>query len=242
MVLYPAIDLKNGRCVRLYQGKFDEITTYGEDAVAMARKWADLGAEILHVVDLDGARTGVAKNRAVIKEIASKISIPVQTGGGVRSCEDVEELLTAGLSYVVMGTSAVSNRALIKELLKEYRERIVIGIDARDGFVEIDGWESSSGLEAVPFAREMAALGAKTVVYTDISTDGTMAGPNLAGMREMVHEGRVNVIASGGVGKISDLLELKKIGAAGAITGKAIYTGAINFAEALAALKEGTSC
>lgn len=238
MMLYPAVDIKNGKCVRLLQGRFDAITEYGDDPVAMARKWAALGAEALHVVDLDGARSGVAGNREIIKAMAAAVDIPVQTGGGIRTPADVEELLSAGLAKVILGTSAVKNRIMVKEMLEQHGSRIVIGIDAKDGFVSVDGWESGSGLEAVAFAREMAGLGAKTVIYTDIATDGTLAGPNLAAMREMIEQSGMEVIASGGVGSVADLLALKEIGAAGAITGKAIYTGTIDLAEALAVLRD----
>lgn len=238
MMLYPAVDLKNGKCVRLLQGRFDAITEYGDDPVAMARKWAALGAEALHVVDLDGARSGVAGNREIIKAMAAAVDIPVQTGGGIRTPADVEELFSAGLAKVILGTSAVKNRIMVKEMLERHGSRIVIGIDAKDGFVSVDGWENGSGLEAVAFAREMAGLGAKTVIYTDIATDGTLAGPNLTAMRVMIEQSGMEVIASGGVGTVADLLALKEIGAAGAITGKAIYTGAIDLAEALAVLRD----
>lgn len=238
MMLYPAVDLKDGKCVRLLQGRFDAMTSYGDDPVAMAEKWSSLGAEFLHVVDLDGARSGKAGNRAVIKAMAAAVRIPVQTGGGVRTEADVEELLSAGLARVILGTSAVRDRELVKRVLAKFGDRVVIGIDAKDGYVAIEGWESGSQLEAVAFAREMAALGAKTVIYTDIATDGTLAGPNLPAMKEMIEQSGLAVIASGGVGTVADLLALKEIGAAGAITGKAIYTGAIDLPEALAALRD----
>ncbi len=237
MMLYPAVDIKNGKCVRLLQGRFDAITEYGDDPVAMAKKWEALGAEYLHVVDLDGARSGMAGNRATIKAMAAAVSIPVQTGGGVRTPADVEELLEAGLARVILGTSAVRDRGMVKRAIERFGDRIVIGIDAKDGFVAVEGWESGSGLEATAFAREMALLGAKTVIYTDIATDGTLAGPNLTAMRDMIGSSGLDVIASGGVGSIEDLLALARIGAVGAITGKAIYTGAIDLAAALQALR-----
>ncbi len=242
MKLYPAIDLKNGKCVRLMQGRFDKMTEYGDDPVAMARKWASLGAEAIHVVDLDGARTGIPGNRDVIKAMASAVRIPVQTGGGIRTPADVEELLSAGLARVILGTSAVKNRGMVRTLLEEYGSRILIGIDAKDGFVAVEGWESGSGLEAVVFAREMASLGVKTIIYTDIATDGMLAGPNLSAMKEMIEQSGLEVIASGGVGSLADLLALEEIGASGAITGKALYTGALDLAEALAVLKKGSTC
>lgn len=238
MMLYPAVDIRNGKCVRLLQGRFDAMTEYGDDPVAMAKKWEALGAQYLHVVDLDGARSGKAGNRALILAMAKAVSIPVQTGGGVRTVADVDELLSGGLARVILGTSAVRDRDMVREVLRRHGDRIVIGIDAKDGFVAVEGWEAGSGLEAVAFAREMAELGASTVIYTDIATDGTLAGPNLPAMKEMVETSGMAVIASGGVGTIADLQALRDIGAAGAITGKAIYTGAIELGAALTALKE----
>lgn len=238
MKLYPAVDIKDGKCVRLLQGRFDAMTEYGDDPVAMAKKWEALGAEYLHVVDLDGARSGKAGNRALILAMAQAVSIPVQTGGGVRTEADVDELLSGGLTRVILGTSAVRDKEMVHRVLQRYGDRILIGIDAKDGFVAVEGWESGSGLEAVAFAKEMAALGARTVIYTDIATDGTLAGPNLPAMQEMVACSGMDVIASGGVGTVADLLALRDIGASGAITGKAIYTGAIELGAALAALKE----
>ena len=237
MILYPAVDIKDGKCVRLLQGRFDAITEYGDDPVAMAKKWEALGAGWLHVVDLDGARSGKAGNRETIKAMAAAVSIPVQTGGGVRTLADVEELLESGLTRVILGTSAVRDRGMVKTAIERYGDRIVIGIDAKDGYVAVEGWESGSGLEATAFAREMALLGAKTVIYTDIATDGTLAGPNLPAMKEMIDVSGMDVIASGGVGTVDDLLALARIGAAGAITGKAIYTGAIDLPAALKALQ-----
>lgn len=238
MILYPAVDIKDGKCVRLLQGRFDAVTEYGDDPVAMARKWEALGAEYLHVVDLDGARSGKAGNRAAIMSMAAAVSIPVQTGGGVRTLADVEALLEAGLARVILGTSAVRDRDMVRTAIGRYGARIVIGIDAKDGFVAVEGWESGSGLEATAFAREMSLLGAKTVIYTDIATDGTLAGPNLPAMREMIEKSGMDVIASGGVGTVDDLVALARIGAAGAITGKAIYTGAIELPAALKALRQ----
>jgi len=240
MILYPAIDLKNGNCVRLFQGNFDKMTNYGNDPIEMAKKWENMGAEYLHVIDLDGARSGVGLNREVIKNIAKILRIPVQTGGGIRKLDDIEEMLSAGIQRVILGTSAVKNREMVMIAIREYGDRIVIGIDAKDGFVAIEGWEDGSDLNAVSFAREMVALHAKTIVYTDIATDGTLEGPNLAAMKEMILLSGADIIASGGVGSIADLIALQKIGAYGAITGKAIYTGTIQLHEAIEALKNET--
>lgn len=240
MKLYPAIDIKDGQCVRLLQGRFEDVTSYGNDPIEMAQKWAGTGASWLHVVDLDGARSGKSLNRAIIGQIAKTIQIPVQTGGGVREMNDIEELLSSGVSRVILGTSAVKKPELVKVAVKEYGKHIVIGIDAKDGFVAVDGWESVSQHTAIEFAQEMMRIGVQTIVYTDIATDGMMQGPNLAAMLEMKQAVQMDIIASGGVSSLDDLKALKKIGVAGAITGKAIYTGAIDMVEAVRVIeKEG---
>jgi phosphoribosylformimino-5-aminoimidazole carboxamide ribotide isomerase len=233
MTIYPAIDIKDGKCVRLLQGRFDDVTVYGDDPVEMALKWELTGAKALHVVDLDGARSGTSINRQVIGSLAKRLKIPVQTGGGIRAMADIEELLALGVHRVILGTAAVKNPDFVKAALAEYHGHIIIGIDAKDGFVAVDGWEHTSQYTAVDFAGTMQNLGAKTIIYTDIATDGMMKGPNLPLMKEMIQSVHMDVIASGGVSVLADLIHLKKIGAAGAITGKAIYTGSINLSEAL---------
>lgn len=238
MIIYPAIDIKGGQCVRLMQGRFDEVTSYGNDPVEMAKKWEATGASWLHVVDLDGARSGQSVNRQVIGGIAKALKIPVQTGGGIREMSDIEELLHAGLSRVILGTSAVRHPELVKAAVKEYGKHIVVGIDAKDGYVAIDGWENTSSFTAVDFAKEMQSFGVATIVYTDIATDGMLQGPNLTALKEMREAVGMDIIASGGVGSVLDLKNLKGIGVAGAITGKAIYTGAIDLAQALKEVAE----
>ena len=232
MFIYPAIDIKDGRCVRLLQGRFDDVTVYGNDPVQMASKWVSLGAKWLHIVDLDGARGGAANNRSIILKIVKEFPVSVQTGGGIRTMEDIEQLVGEGVSRVILGTAAVRNPVLVREALYKYPEKIAIGIDAKDGRVAIEGWEQVSDYTAVDFAKKMEQLGCRVIIYTDISTDGTLAGPNIKAMKEMIDSVNMEVIASGGVSSIQDLKNLKEIGAAGAITGKAIYTGAIDLAEA----------
>jgi phosphoribosylformimino-5-aminoimidazole carboxamide ribotide isomerase len=236
MIIYPAIDIKEGRCVRLLQGRFADETVFG-NPVDMAKKWAAMGASWLHTVDLDGARHGSSANRQVIREIAEVSGIPVQMGGGIRTMADIEEVLNMGIQRVILGTAAVNNPQLVQEALRKYPGRIAVGIDAKDGRVAVEGWEKISSHMAVDFAKAMEQLGCRVIIYTDIATDGMLKGPNLAAMEEMIRSVGMEVIASGGVSSIEDLINLKNIGAAGAITGKAIYTGAINLEEALKALR-----
>jgi phosphoribosylformimino-5-aminoimidazole carboxamide ribotide isomerase len=233
MIIYPAIDVKDGKCVRLAQGKFNDVTVYSDDPVDMALKWEKLGAEYLHIIDLDGARTGKPGNIATISEMAVKLAIPVQVGGGIRSIETIEIVLCKGIQRVILGTSAVNDPELVKRALKTFGENVVIGIDARNGKVAIEGWEKTSDLTAVDFAKRMEDLGAKTIIYTDIARDGMLSGPNLKAMEEMVKAVGVNVIASGGVSKLEDIKNLKEIGMPGVIVGKALYTGDVDLKEVL---------
>lgn len=237
MIIYPAIDIKDGKCVRLVQGKFDDVTVYSDNPVEMALKWERLGAQYLHVVDLDGARYGKPQNIAVISEMAVNLGIPVQVGGGIRTIETIEIVLSKGIERIILGTSAVRDSKLVKLALQNFENSIVIGIDARDGMVAIEGWAKTSSFTAVGFAKKMEELGAKTIIYTDISKDGMLSGPNFKAMEEMVREVGVDIIASGGVSSIDDIKRLKDIGVAGVIIGKALYTGDIDLKEALEAAK-----
>lgn len=233
MIIYPAIDIINGKCVRLQQGSYSEITVFGDSPAAMARKWESQGAQYLHVVDLDAARSGNTENHGIIKQIAKTLRIPVQVGGGIRSLETIEDLISGGLSRVILGTSAVNNQEMLKTALKEYKEKIVIGIDAKDGMVAIHGWEQTSDLSAIAFARKVEELGAKTVIYTDISRDGMLKGPNLPAMSEMAKAVGIDVIASGGVSCLKDISDLKTTGVSGVIVGKALYTGNLELEAAI---------
>ncbi len=236
MIIYPAIDIIDGKCVRLQQGSYSEVTVFGDSPVDMARKWESLGAEYLHVVDLDGARSGKSENAEIIKQIAKTLKIPVQIGGGIRNLETIETYLSGGLSRVILGTSAVNNREMLVSALKEYKDKIAVGIDAKDGKVAIHGWEKTSDFTAVEFAREVESLGTKTIIYTDISRDGMLKGPNLQAMKEMADSVSLNVIASGGVSKLTDIVDLKQTGVSGVIVGKALYTGNVNLKEAIEAI------
>ncbi len=237
MIIYPAVDIKDGKCVRLSQGKFNDVTVYSENPVDMALKWERAGAGYLHVIDLDGARHGEPQNIAVVSEVAVKLGIPVQLGGGIRTIEIIENVLSKGVQRVILGTSAVEDPELVKTALKTFEHNIVIGIDAKDGHVAIEGWEKTSKFTAVEFARKMESLGAKTIIYTDISKDGMLSGPNLNAMEEMAGAVKVEIICAGGVSSIKDVINLKNAGISGAIIGKAIYTGDIDLAEAIEAAK-----
>jgi len=237
MIIYPAVDIKDGRCVRLVQGEFDKVTVYSDNPVEMGLKWERMGAQYLHVVDLDGARTGQIQNTPIISEMAVKLGIPVQLGGGIRTVETIETLLCKGIHRVILGTSAVKNPELVKQALKTFEDSVVIGIDAKDGMVAIEGLAKTSEFTAIGFAKKMEELGAKTIIYTDISRDGMLAGPNLKAMEEMVKAVNIEVIASGGVRNIDDIRNLKNVGVSGVIVGKALYTGDLDLKEAIEVAK-----
>lgn len=233
MVIYPAIDIKDGKCVRLIQGDFDRVTVYSDNPVDMALKWESLGAQYLHVIDLDGARIGKPENISIVSEMAVKLGIPLQLGGGIRTIETIEIILSRDIQRVILGTSAVENADLVKKALKTFENNIVIGIDAKNGMVAVEGWAKTSRFTAVDFAKKMEDLGAKTIIYTDISRDGMLTGPNLRAMEEMVKAVDVEVIASGGVSRLQDIKDLRNTGVSGAIIGKALYTGDVDLKEAI---------
>jgi len=226
MIIYPAIDVKDGKCVRLVQGKFSDVTTYSDNPVEMALKFERLGAEYIHVVDLDGARLGKPQNIAVISEMAVKLGIPLQVGGGIRSIETIEIVLCKGIQRVILGTSAVNDPDLVKRAAQSFGENLAIAVDAR---------EKTSSFTSVEFARKMRDIGAGTIIYTDISRDGMLKGPNLKAMEEMVKAVDIEVIASGGVASLQDVRSLKETGVSGVIIGKALYTGDIDLTEAIEA-------
>lgn len=236
MDLYPAIDLRDGRCVRLHQGDYDRETVYGDDPVAQARAFADAGAGWIHVVDLDAARTGVPENREVVAAIARAVDVPVQTGGGVRSVEAANELFSAGVERVVIGTAALTHPDLVRTLAADHR--VAVGLDAKSGEVATDGWLVGSGRSVLDVARSFADVGVDAFVVTDISRDGTLEGPDLVGLAEVLGATPVDVIASGGVGRMADLEALDAIEVAGrrlagVIAGKAIYEGHVDVAAAV---------
>lgn len=236
MELIPAIDLKDGRCVRLYQGDFAQATVYGDDPVAMARQWEEQGATRLHVVDLDGARSGRPSNTDAVLAIVRALSIPVQLGGGMRREEDINAALALGVDRVILGTAAVEDRDLVGRLAARFGERIVVGIDARDGMVATAGWTVTAAVRAVDLAAAVADLGVRRIIYTDIARDGTLTEPNFAALAELIAPGGPAIVASGGIASVAHLLRLRDTGAEAAIIGKALYTGAIALPEALRAL------
>ena len=239
MVIYPAIDLKDGQCVRLVQGQVDNKTVYSNEPEDVAKSFQQKGASFLHVVDLDGAFKGSPQNLAVIRNIAAAISIPFQIGGGLREIGDIETLLEIGANRVIIGTSAVTSRDFVKDVLKRFgADRIVLGIDAREGFVAVKGWVSTSSITALEFGREMKSLGIRTAVFTDISRDGLLQGPNILSTREIASKTGLEIIASGGVSTLQNICELKaleELGVKGAIIGKALYDGKLSLTEAIAA-------
>lgn len=231
MRIYPAIDIRGGNCVRLLNGDYDKETVYGSSPADMAKKWADAGADFIHVVDLDGARSGDGENLAAVAEICANVDVPVQQGGGIRTSADVDRVLALGVSRVIIGTAAVTDPDMVRQAVERHGSKIAVGIDAKNGFVATDGWTRVSDKTAVAFAKEMEALGVETVIYTDISTDGTLQGPNVSAMKEMVESTGLKVIASGGVGCEEDLDALSKTGVEGVIVGKALYTGRIELSK-----------
>ena len=229
MIVIPAIDLKDGKCVRLLQGKKEEVTVYSDDPAAMARHWVSQGAELLHVVDLDGAFTGEQKNFDKIKAIRDAIDIPIEVGGGLRNIEKIEELIGHGINRMIIGTSAAEDHEMVKNACEKVPGRVIVGIDAKDGKVAVKGWVEVTELDAIDFAKAMQSLGAAGVIYTDISRDGMLTGPNIDAMAKMVKAVKIPVIASGGVSKIEDIKDLMKIeNLWGIITGKALYSGAMD--------------
>jgi phosphoribosylformimino-5-aminoimidazole carboxamide ribotide isomerase len=236
MNIYPAIDILNGQAVRLRQGRKEDVTVYGRPS-EMAQRWSEAGSEWLHVVDLDGAFEGVPRNQQSIGEIVSAApKLKVQVGGGMRSMAILEAAFKAGARRAVLGTSAVTDPAFAREALRTFGERVAIGIDARDGVAKVSGWTEDSQVRAVDLAQRLEGEGAKLVIYTDISRDGVLVGPNLASLRQMLDGTGLNVIASGGVSKIDDvraLLEMKHSRLDGVIIGKALYEGRVDLREAL---------
>ncbi|MDF2937095.1 MAG: 1-(5-phosphoribosyl)-5-[(5-phosphoribosylamino)methylideneamino] imidazole-4-carboxamide isomerase [Paenibacillaceae bacterium] len=233
--LYPAIDIRGGKCVRLIQGDYNQETVYNDSPVAAALAWAEQGGKWIHLVDLDGAKAGEPVNHQLIGDIARSVKAPVQTGGGLRTVENVERLLGLGVSRVIIGTAAIENRPFVEEVLRRFGEQVAIGIDARNGYVATRGWLETSEVKAEDLAVQLAELGAKTFIFTDISRDGMMQGPNVEAIVRLAQVSGQSVIASGGVSRYEDLEALAAHadkGVAGAIIGKALYTGSIELAEA----------
>lgn len=242
MEIIPAIDLLEGRCVRLYQGDYAQSQVFDENPVAVARQWADQGATRLHVVDLDGAKAGHPVNLPAIEAIVRAVDVPVQVGGGLRDRDSVAALLQLGVQRAILGTIAVEQPDLVQTLCQEFPGQIVVGIDARNGRVATRGWLETSEVLATELAQRMAGLGAAAIIYTDIHRDGTLQGPNLEALRELANAIKIPVVASGGVSSVTDLLSLSALegmGVTSAIVGRALYTGDIVLKEALRAVGSG---
>lgn len=233
MIIYPAIDIKDGKCVRLFQGDFSKTTVYSEDPVNIASQWESQGAKYLHIVDLDGALAGSPQNLGVIQNIISSINIPVQVGGGIRNVVTAHSLIESGADRIIMGTSAIKSPETLKQAVKKLGSKLVVGVDAKNGKVAVEGWEETSECNAADFVSTVENMGVKTVIYTDISKDGTLQGPNIEGIKELLSRSGIDIIASGGVGSLKDLINLKELGVSGAIVGKALYSGNINLIDAL---------
>ena len=240
MLIIPAIDLKGGRCVRLLRGEMSAETVYGDDPVAMGRRWVAEGGKYLHVVDLDGAVSGQPVNGAAIAALCRELSVPIEVGGGVRSVERAAQLLAAGVDRVIFGTAALAHPEVVGEACRRFPGRIAVGIDARDGRVAVRGWTETSSVTAIELARRVQDLGAARVIYTDISRDGTQQGVNVEATRALAAAIDIPVVASGGVGSLADvtaLLPCESDGVDAVIIGRALYTGAVNLAEAIAAAR-----
>ncbi|KFZ42518.1 1-(5-phosphoribosyl)-5-[(5-phosphoribosylamino)methylideneamino]imidazole-4-carboxamide isomerase [Anoxybacillus flavithermus] len=239
--IYPAIDMRGGKCVRLIQGDYSQETVYGHSPVEMARSFVSQGATWIHMVDLDGAKEGRRVNDTFVVEVANMLGVSVQIGGGIRTEEDVAYYLEQGVSRVILGSAAISNPSFVKAMLRTYGERIVIGIDAKNGFVATEGWTHTSTIEAVELGKQLADAGAETFIFTDIATDGMLSGPNIDAVVRLAKETNKRVIASGGIRSLDDLCSLKQFendGVCGAIVGKALYTNQFTVAEALKAVEQ----
>jgi phosphoribosylformimino-5-aminoimidazole carboxamide ribotide isomerase len=241
MIIIPAIDLKDGKCVRLRQGQMDACTVFADDPATQARTWADMGAQRIHVVDLDGSVSGRPRNLAVVSQIAAAVSVPVQLGGGIRTAETIRTYLDIGVSTVILGTVAALEPEKTKHLISRFSGRVAVGIDARSGWVAVEGWTESANVKATELAAVFESSRPEVFIYTDIDRDGMMRGPNIEATREFASATSVPVVLSGGVTSLDDVktaLALERVGVTGIIIGRALYEGAIDLREAIA-LVEG---
>ncbi|UCD85838.1 MAG: 1-(5-phosphoribosyl)-5-[(5-phosphoribosylamino)methylideneamino]imidazole-4-carboxamide isomerase [Deltaproteobacteria bacterium] len=237
MLIIPAIDLKDGKCVRLSQGKMDQVTLYSDNPAEIARKWEGMGAELIHLVDLDGASAGRPMNTEAIRKIIDSVKIPLQLGGGIRDQETAEEYFSLGIDRIILGTAACERPELIAEICRKYPGKILTSIDAREGKVAIKGWEETTDREAIELARRFEDLGVAAIIYTDIKRDGMLSGPNIEETRKLAQSLKTPIIAAGGVSKLEDirnLMEIEQYGLEGIITGKALYSGKLDLREAIA--------
>jgi phosphoribosylformimino-5-aminoimidazole carboxamide ribotide isomerase len=236
MIIIPAVDIKNGKCVRLVQGRMEDETVFSNDPAAMARQWADAGAELIHVVDLDGAFEKSPRNLDAVKNIIDTVDTPIQLGGGIRTERTVKTLLDMGVKRVVIGTEAINNPEWVMQICRRFPGQVVIGIDARKGRVAIEGWTETTNTQAVDLAKRFEDCGVAAINFTDIYRDGMQTGPNIVETRRLAEAISIPVVASGGVATITDiknLLPLEKVGVTGVITGRALYSGTLDFRQAL---------
>jgi phosphoribosylformimino-5-aminoimidazole carboxamide ribotide isomerase len=236
MLLIPAIDLKGGQCVRLRQGRMDDVTVFSDDPLTVARRWADAGAERLHIVDLDGATKGVPVNIGVVEEITATVEVPVQVGGGIRDEETVQRYLNAGVQYVIIGTKAVNAPHFLHDLCLEFPRHIIVSLDAKDGRVALNGWAKLTGHDVIETALHCERDGVEAIIYTDIAKDGMMQGFNVDSTRSLARALKTPVLASGGVSSLDDIRRLKELegdGVCGAVIGRALYEGSLDFKEAV---------
>jgi len=237
MNIFPAIDLYDKKAVRLYKGNYDEMTIYSENPIEIAMDFENSGAKFIHMVDLEGAKNGTTPNIDIVKEVATKTSLFVEIGGGIRSLDTVEKYLNAGVNRVILGTSAVTDEDFLKEAISKYQDKIAVGADVKDGYIAIKGWIEKSKYSLDEFLKKMQALGVKTIICTDISKDGAMGGTNLELYKALSEKYSLDIVASGGVSTIDDIKALRKMNLYGAIIGKAYYTGAIDLKEAIEVAK-----
>ena len=236
MLIIPAVDIKNGKCVRLLQGRMEDETVFSDDPAGMARKWARAGAELIHVIDLDGAFEKSPKNIDAIKNIIKTVDTPIQLGGGIRNEQTIRKFLEMGVNRVIIGTEAIKNPAFVEQMARTFPGRIVVGIDARNGFVAIEGWTETTQIKAIELAKKFQNCGVAAINFTDIHRDGMQTGPNIEETRRLAEAINIPVVASGGVSTIKDiqnLLPLESCGVTGVITGKALYSGTLDFAQAV---------
>ena len=236
MLIFPAIDIRGGKCVRLLKGDFAQETVFSDDPAAMARKWQQQGAQFLHLVDLDGALAGKSQNLATVRAILSVVTIPVELGGGIRTMANIDEVLALGVRRIILGSVAVHDPDLVKAACAKYGNRVVVGIDAKDGIVAVDGWGVSGNVQVGTLAKAMAEAGVRTIIYTDIARDGTLEGVNVEATARLARESGIRIVASGGVKSVEDIRALKayeKNGIEGVIVGKSIYMGTLDLQEAI---------
>lgn len=236
MIIFPAIDIKDGKVVRLRQGKFSDVTEYSADPVAIARDWARVGAQWLHIVDLDGALEGKIKNLSTLSAIAKNVNIPLQMGGGVRTEDEIKSILATGVKRVILGTRAVQDKVFLTRILDQFRDKIAVSLDCKDGKVTQRGWTEVTDIKGTDFAKDLEQLGLRCLIYTDVKRDGMLSGPNLEGLSEMLAAVQIPVIASGGISNLDDiknLLSIQPRPVLGAITGRAIYEGTLDLKQAI---------